>query len=110
MMSKVVVIVSPAAWNQVRSSHRYSIDGVTLKQRLLAYQRFLIVHFDDARVFEDAGTIRVGLRRIQHERLDGFYLVKRVAYRKWWKFWSRKVDTFLRIEFLSLIHHPGVKQ
>ena len=109
-MSTVVIVVSPDAWNQVRKSHRYSIDGVTLKERLLAYKRYLQVHYDDPTIYEEADAIRQGLRRIQFQRLDGYFLVTQVAYRKGWRFWSRKKDTFLRIEFLRLIHHPGVKQ
>ena len=109
-MNSIYVIVSPEAWAALLASQRDSIDRVTLKARLSVYNKFLLKHFDNAAIYEDAGNIREGLRRIQHERLDGFYLVKRIRKRRWWKFWSREADTLVRIEFLVLIHHPGVKR
>jgi hypothetical protein len=67
-MSNTTITVSPEAWAALLASHRDSTDRVTLKARLSGYNKFLLKHFDNATIYEDAGDVRGGLRRIEHER------------------------------------------
>jgi hypothetical protein len=109
-MAKVVIVIDEDVEKRLYASHRRSIDGVTLRQRVRAYKRFLQKHYDNQMMFTLVDEIRPGLRRILHDRLDGMYLVEQVSTKVWWKFWSSETKTHVQIIFLELTYHPGSSQ
>ena len=106
-MPKPVILIDLSVEKRLYATHRNSIDSVTLKERVRAYKRYLLKHFDNDDIYMSADEVRYGSRRIVHERLDGIYEVERIAVRIWWKFWSRETTELIQVYFLELTYHPG---
>ena len=84
-MPRIKVKFNPDVLKTLFATHRKTIDGVTLKERVKSYTRYLLKHFDDQHVYIEANEFKLGLRRIVYDRLDGLYYIKQEPVRKWWK-------------------------